>query len=196
MKRSVIKRVLVIAGVVITVVGIIVWASHLPHLGCYLAGGGSICLAAGMIMYHVYVGGGVALALAFFFGFLLGEWTAAPYETIVPQEYLQEYCLLTWKSWSGDICFELMPRTDRDRFLGDWTGKWRAQCGIPNLEKALAHVPKDMMVGWQNRPSRFTYPDQKVVRQVLDFANSKGIRIELEPTLDAPLFPEAKGDGQ
>ena len=44
------------------------------------------------------------------------------------------------------------------------------QCGIPRLKDALNAVPKDQVVYWNNWPGKFTYPEDHVVRETIEFA--------------------------
>jgi hypothetical protein len=70
-----------------------------------------------------YVIGG-AILLAFIVGFLVGGWNAEPTETNIPAELFEQSSLLTWKGWSGDICFLLIPRIERGPAFHDLTSKW------------------------------------------------------------------------
>jgi len=91
--------------------------------------------------------------------------------------------LLTWKGWSGDICFLLLPMMQRGRATHDFWSKWSGQCGIPKLKDALSAVPKDKVVYWNNWPDKFAYPDDRVVQEIIDFGKEKGIRVEQNPAL-------------
>ena len=91
--------------------------------------------------------------------------------------------LLTWKGWSGEPCFLLLPMMQRGRATHDFWSKWNGQCGISTLKEALSAVPKDQVVYWNDGTGKFTYPDRAVVQEIIDFAKTKGIQLEESPAL-------------
>ena len=125
----------------------------------------------------------VAIIVAFVAGFVVGAYLFQPVELIIPAEYHEQMCLLTWGGWSGDLCFLLIPMTERGRATHDLWSKWWGQCGVPKLKEALAATPRDKQILWSDWPSRFTYPDDHVVQELMGFARSKGIRLEQSPAL-------------
>jgi hypothetical protein len=44
-------------------------------------------------------------------------------------------------------------------------------------------VPNDLVVYWNDWPGKFTYPEDHVLREIIEFAKTKGIRIEERPAL-------------
>jgi len=128
-----------------------------------------------------FVGG--AILIAFVAGFLLGAYLFEPVEENIPSEYFHQMSLLTWKSGSGDLCFLLIPMTQRGRACHDFWSKWSGQCGTSKLKDALSVVPKDKDVLWNDWPPKFTYPQDDAVRELIDFAQSKGVRLEQSPAL-------------
>src|SRR5947208_10437391 len=116
-----------------------------------------------------YVIGG-AILFAFVVGFLVGVWNAEPTETNIPAELFEQTSLLTWKGWSGDICFLIIPRIERGRAFHDLTSKWPGRCGISKLKAALAALPKDTFVEWSDWPPKFTYPEASVSQELFEFA--------------------------
>jgi len=56
--------------------------------------------------------------------------------------------------------------------------------GIPQLKQELAALPKDSVVYWNDWPRKFTYPQDGVVRELVEFARSKGVRLEQSPHLE------------
>ena len=125
----------------------------------------------------------VTIIVAFVAGFLLGKYLFEPVEGSIPSEYFQQMTLLTWKGWSGDLCFLLLPMMQRGRATHDFWSKWNGQCGIPKLKDALSAVPKDQVVYWNNWPGKFAYPEDHVLREIIDFAQSKGVRLEESPAV-------------
>jgi hypothetical protein len=125
----------------------------------------------------------VAIVAAFVAGFWLGKYLFDPVEESIPSEYFQQMTLLTWKGWSGDLCFLLLPMMQRGHATHDFWSEWSGQCGIPKLKEALSAVPKDQVVYWNNWPGKFTYPERHVLRGIIDFAKAKGVRVEESPAL-------------
>ena len=125
----------------------------------------------------------IAIVFAFVTGFWLGKYLFEPNEGSTPSEYFHQMTLLTWKGWSGELCFLLLPMMQRGRATHDFWSKWGGQCGIPRLKDALGSVPKDQVVYWNDSPGKFTYPEDHVVREIIEFAKTKGIRIEESPAL-------------
>jgi hypothetical protein len=116
-------------------------------------------------------------------GVFVGKYVFEPTETVVPAAYFEQTCLLTWKGWSGDLCFLLIPMTQRGRATHDLTSKWAGRCGIVQLKQELAALPKGRAVYWNDWASKFTYPDQRVVQELIDFAKDHSIRLEQSPAL-------------
>ena len=121
--------------------------------------------------------------MAFIVTFWLGKYLFEPVEGTVPSYYFHQMTLLTWKSRSGELCFLLLPMIQRGRATHDFWSKWSAQCGISKLKTALSAVPKDQVVYWNDWPNKFTYPEDDVVREITDFAQTKGVRLEESPAL-------------
>jgi hypothetical protein len=96
--------------------------------------------------------------------------------------------LYTWKGWSGDFCFLLIPMIDSARARHDFWSKWNGQTGVENLKKTLSAVPKDKYVYWQNSPSKFQYPSGEFCDEIIGFAKSQGLHLELNPTTDSEVF--------
>src|SRR5712664_4409356 len=46
-------------------------------------------------------------------GFVIGSYLSEPTETSIPSDYFDQMSLLTWKGWSGDLCFLLVPMIER-----------------------------------------------------------------------------------
>jgi len=130
------------------------------------------------------IGAIVVVVLTFVVGFMVGENAAQPNEPPHPSYEFEQYCLLTWKNHSGDLCFALMLEYKSDRFIHKWNSKWGAKCGIAKLEEALAALPKDTYVGWNNWPPKFDYPPDNIIDEVIEFAKSKGVRIEVDPAIE------------
>ena len=128
--------------------------------------------------------GAIMTIAAFVIGVFVGKYMFEPTEISIPATYFEQTCLLTWKGWSGDLCFLLIPMTERGRATHDFTSKWAGRCGIAQLKQELAALPKDRRaVYWNDWPSKFTYPDERVVQEIIDFAKTQGIRLEQSPAL-------------
>ena len=134
------------------------------------------------------IGGAILVALVT--GFVAGKYLFEPAEENIPSEYFDEMSLLTWKGWSGDLCFLLVPMIQRGRVTHDFWSKWSGQCGVANLKNALSAVPKDKYVYWNNWPGKFRYPSDKFCDEIIAFAKGKGVHLELNPTLDAEVFTD------
>jgi len=79
---------------------------------------------------------------------------------------------------------------ERGRAQHDFWSKWRGQCGVPKLKEALSAVPKDKYVQWNNWPPKFQYPSYKFCEEVEEFTKTKGLRLEISPAVDAPMFSD------
>jgi hypothetical protein len=133
---------------------------------------------------------GGAILVAFVAGFMMGSYFSEPTETIIPHEYFDQMALFTWKGWSGDLCFLLVPMIERGRAQHDFWSKWNGKCGVENMKKALSAVPKDKYVYWENWPRKFHYPSHEFCDEILEFAKTKGVHLELNPALDTDLFTD------
>jgi hypothetical protein len=131
-----------------------------------------------------YIGALVAIAIAFFVGYELGEYAAEPGEITIPAEQFKQYSLLTWETRSRALCFSLMREYQRGRFIHSWTSKWGAKCGVAELKQALSALPKETYVYWNTWPPKnCDYPEDTVVREVVDFAATKNVHVQLAPAL-------------
>lgn len=127
---------------------------------------------------------GAAVAISFVLGFGLGIHIAAPGETSIPPEQFTQYSLFTWNSHSDDFCFALMLEYKRGNFLKSWTSKWGAKCGTVQLKDALNALPQGTHVYWNTWPPKnCNYPEKRIVNEVIDFAQTKGVHLELLPAL-------------
>lgn len=124
-----------------------------------------------------------AIVAAFIAGFWLGAYLFEPVEENIPSEYFHQMTLLTWKGWSGDLCFLLLPMTQRGRATHDFWSKWHGQGGVSKLKEALVAVPADQYVYWNDWPNKFTYPEKAIVQDVIVFAKSKGVHLEESPAV-------------
>jgi len=98
----------------------------------------------------------------------------------IPAYEFDQYVLYTWNERSDGLCFALMIQADRYRFLRRWFPKRKARCGVTELRQALAALPKNSFVLWQDSRSKgFDYPDEQAVRELIDFAKDLGIRLEV-----------------
>jgi hypothetical protein len=127
----------------------------------------------------------------FFLGVFVGKYLFELTEGNIPSHHFDELSLLTWRSWTGDLCFLLVPRIEQGRVTHDFWSKWRAhQCGVAQLKDALLAVPKSKKVVWTNSPPRFELPSEKFCDDLAEFAKSKGIKFTINPTLDAEMFSD------
>jgi hypothetical protein len=129
-----------------------------------------------------FVGG--AILLAFIAGLLVGSYLSEPTEIVVPSEYFDQMTLLTWRGWSGDLCFLLIPMTERGRARHDFWSKWKGQCGLAKLKETLAAVPRDKHVEWNNSPPKFELPSEKFCDQMVEWAKKEGVDLRTNPSLD------------
>jgi hypothetical protein len=105
-------------------------------------------------------------------------------ENSIPAYDFERYSLFTWKAPSGDFCFAIIIRADADKFLRSWTAKRGARCGASELKSALAALPKDSYVFWEDWPPKhFDYPPENIVQEIIEFAKSKGVHLEQSPAL-------------
>jgi hypothetical protein len=74
----------------------------------------------------------VAIVVAFVAGFWLGKYLFEPVEESIPSEYFQQMTLLTWKGWSRDLCFLLLPMMQRGHATHDFWSKWSDSVGSPS----------------------------------------------------------------
>jgi hypothetical protein len=122
--------------------------------------------------------------MAFILGVLVGKYFFEPTEIIIPVDYFNTLSLLTWKGWSGDLCFLLVPMSERTRADHDFWSKWKGQCGLAKLKEALAAVPRDKGVEWNNSPPKFELPSEKFCDQMVEFAKKEGVNLHPNPSLD------------
>jgi hypothetical protein len=104
-------------------------------------------------------------------------------EDSIPAYEFERYSLFTWTTHSGDFCFKIMTRAESNTFIHSWFAKRNAKCGISELKKALAALPKDSHVFWEDWPPRFDYPPESVIQEMMGFAGSRGIHLEQSPAL-------------
>jgi hypothetical protein len=104
-------------------------------------------------------------------------------EDSTPAQEFQDYCLLSWNTRNDDFCFKIMTCAERNRFIHTWFPKRNAKCGIPELKTALAVLPKDSRVFWQDWPPTFNYPQEKVIEEMIEFAKTKDIHLEQSPAV-------------
>jgi hypothetical protein len=133
---------------------------------------------------------GGAIFFAFVTGFFIGSYLSEPTETVIPSEYFDQMALLTWKGWSGDLCFLLIPMIERGRAQHDFWSKWHGQCGVAKLKSALSAVPKEKYVQWNNWPGKFQYPSKEFCDEIVAFSNTQGVHVDLNPALDADIYTD------
>ena len=184
MTTSIPKHALGLLGAILITGGILAWLTLSRPLGCVVVSAGLICATIDLLRTHLYIGGTAALILTFWFGFFAGEFAAQPYETLTPFEYFTQYSLFTWKNRSGDLCFKLVLKLERARIEHGWFSKWGGACGVSKLKEALGALPKDTIVAWEQWPPKFDFPEPKLSDDVIQFARSKGIRLEKDPVLE------------
>lgn len=113
---------------------------------------------------------------------LLLKWDCPP--NSIPAYEFEQYVLYTWNVRSGEFCFALMIQADRYQFRRRWFPKRHAKCGLADLKLAIAAVPRDKLILWQNSPSEgFDYPDENVIREMIEFAKDRGIKLERDRAL-------------
>jgi hypothetical protein len=101
----------------------------------------------------------------------------------IPAYEFSRYSLFTWKAQSGDFCFAIMSGAERNKFIHSWFAKRNAKCGMSELKKALVALPKSSHVFWEDWPPKFNYPSESVIREMIEFAKSKGINLEQSPSV-------------
>lgn len=130
------------------------------------------------------------ILVVFSLGVFVGKYVFEPTEINIPASHFEELSLLTWKGWSGDLCFLIVPRIQRGRATHDFWSKWHGKCGIAQLKDALAAVPKNKRVVWINSPPRFTLPSERFCDEMVEFAKTKGITLHVNPMLDTEMFSD------
>lgn len=124
----------------------------------------------------------IAVACAAFVTFLVSACDCPP--NSIPAYEFEQYVLYTWNVRSGDLCFALMIQADRYEFRRRWFRKKNAKCGVADLKRAIAALPKGSFVLWQDSPSKgFDYPDERVIREMIEFATDHGVKLEHDPGL-------------
>jgi hypothetical protein len=104
-------------------------------------------------------------------------------EDSIPAREFEQYCLLSWNVGSDDFCFKIMTCAERNKFIHTWFPKRNAKCGVSEFKAAIAVLPKDSQVFWQDWPPKFNYPPESVIAQMIEFAKSKGIDLEESPSV-------------
>lgn len=106
------------------------------------------------------------------------------YEDSIPAYEFEQYSLFTWNTGSGDFCFKIMTGAESNKFIHTWFPKRNARCGIAELKKALTELPSGSRVFWEDWPPQgFNYPPENVIKEVIEFANGKGIHLEQSPSV-------------
>jgi hypothetical protein len=96
---------------------------------------------------------------------------------------IKQYAFFTWKAHSGDLCFALMTESESHKFIRRWSPKKNAKCGLAELKRELTALPADSHVYWRSLPARgIDYPGDNVIKEITQFAESKGLHLELMPT--------------
>jgi hypothetical protein len=94
------------------------------------------------------------------------------------------YNLFTWNVASGDLCYALVTEAEREAFIHRWFPKRNATCGVAELKKTLAALPRDSIVSWNNWPAKqIDYPSSDVINEIKRSAAAHRIRVELFPAL-------------
>ncbi len=132
----------------------------------------------------------MCIAVAVLVGIFIGKYIFEPTETNIPSHHFDELSLLTWKGWSGDLCFLLVPRIEQGRATHNFWSKWQGQCGVSQFKDAIAAVPKSKNVVWINYPPRFVLPSEKFCDEIVAFAESKGVKFSVNPMLDVEMFAD------
>jgi hypothetical protein len=102
----------------------------------------------------------------------------------IPAYDFTRYSLFTWNTDSGDFCFAIMIRAEADKFLHSGTAKRGAKCGASELKRTLIALPRDSQVFWEDWPPKhFDYPPENIVKEIIEFARTKGVRLEQSPAL-------------
>jgi hypothetical protein len=97
----------------------------------------------------------------------------------------KRYSLFTWHSAESQICFALIPRSERGRFLRRWWPKRAGNCGLDNLKAGLGGLPKDIEVLWEEVPRRgFTFPSADMMDEIKRFAKDNAVNVVYAPVLD------------
>jgi hypothetical protein len=83
-----------------------------------------------------------------------------------------------------DFCFAIMTRAESHKFIHRWFPKRNAKCGVSALKTALATLPPNAYVYWQDwPPKKFDYPADNVIQDIIEFAESKDIHLKESPSL-------------
>lgn len=114
---------------------------------------------------------------------LLSACTPDGQDSIPPYEF-EQYSMFSWKTDSNSFCFAVMIQAKSHAFLRSWSKKKQAKCGMSELQKALAALPRNSVVLWQDwPPANLDYPPDDVVQQVIEFAKANGIELKQSPSL-------------
>jgi hypothetical protein len=125
--------------------------------------------------------------VAWFAGFLVmvftvGNLDAASSKTEKSGAY---FLLYSWSDRQSNYYFALVPRRNEKAFLGRFAIKFSQRYSLSNLRRSLSKLPSGSLIIWQERRELgLTMPPAVWVDRVVELATSKGVQIELNPTLD------------
>lgn len=108
---------------------------------------------------------------------LVLKWDCPP--NSIPAYEFEQHVLYTWNVRSGDFCFALMIQAKGYEFRRRWFPKRNAKCGVADLKLAIAALPRNSFVLWQDSSSKgFNYPSETVVADMIEFAKDHGVRLQ------------------
>lgn len=124
------------------------------------------------------------MTIAFFVGLAVGIEMAPPVQTSIPAHAFEQYTLFTWNKGGDEVCFAIMLEYQRLGFIHSWFPKRKGKCGIEDLKHELSALPKDSNVLWETwPPKKFAYPADKIVDEVMQFAEARGIHVRQSPAV-------------
>jgi hypothetical protein len=102
----------------------------------------------------------------------------------VAREECRETTLVSWTKDHG-WSFQLVPESDFDSFIDHFYPEMRGVGNLPELEAALAKLPKGSTVAWRTWPPlKLTYPPAELVERVKRFAKAKELDLQMLPSVD------------
>jgi hypothetical protein len=92
--------------------------------------------------------------------------------------------LYSWRLGSGEYAFAFVPKRQNDNFLRTFRRQRSDIVGITKLDVEFAKFPRGSSITWRDyEVVGLTFPSAPVRRQIENLARSRGLQLEVVPTI-------------
>lgn len=94
------------------------------------------------------------------------------------------FALFSWKRAGGNYDFALVPIDQEKAFIAGFKSGRQGVGGLSRLKALVAKLPSESLIVWRDaRDIGLELPPPRYIDDVVGFARSKNIRVQLNPTL-------------